>query len=338
MKKRWWLWVCLAVSAVALVLALLGIDLREAVESLAGARYVYLAPAGISLLAYLVVRSIRWWVMFEADVSFWRCFWVTNIGYLISNVFPFRLGDPARAVAIGVGSRVNGRAAVSAALSTVVVERVLDMLMVVLLLAITLPFVKQAGWMQGAGVVAGIAAMAALAAMVVVALWPDWIRRLARWCLERAKRLNAERWLGVLDGLLDGLSALRSPRRLVALLAWSVVTWVFVVGYYWAMLWAFLNHPPLVQGSFLTCAVGLGMAVPAAPGAMGVFESVARYALELPFGVLEEQAIAIAIASHAFQYVLSNLMGLIGLAQLGLSLGQLRADAAALESADDSEG
>jgi uncharacterized protein (TIRG00374 family) len=333
MKKRWHLWLGLTFSAIALVLALLGIDLRVAVESLAQAQYVYLIPAGLSMLAYLVVRSVRWQVMFGADVGFWRCFWVTNVGYLVSNVFPFRLGDPARAVAIGVGSKAK----VSAALSTVVVERVLDMLMVVALLAVTLPFVEQAGWMQGAGVVAGGAAVVALGVMIVVALRPDWVRRLARWFLARVKRLDTERWLGVLDGLLDGLASLRSPRRLAALLAWSVVTWAFVVGYYWAMLWAFLDHPPLVQGSFLTCAVGLGMAVPAAPGAMGVFESVARYALELPFGVSEEQAIAIAIASHAFQYILSNLMGLIGLAQLGLSLGQLRADAAALESADDLE-
>jgi uncharacterized protein (TIRG00374 family) len=333
MKKRWQLWAGLAISVIALVLALLGIDLREAVESLAGARYVYLVPAGFSLLAYLVVRSIRWKVMFESDVSFWRCFWVTNIGYLVSNVFPFRLGDPARAVAIGLGSKAK----VSAALSTVVIERVLDMLMVVALLAITLPFVERAGWMQGAGVVAGIAALVALGAMVVLALRPDWIQGLARWFLARVPRLDPQRWLGVLDGLLDGLAVLRSPRRVFALLAWSVVTWVFVVGYYWALLWAFLDRPPLVQGSFLTCAVGLGMAVPAAPGAMGVFESVARYALELPFGVPEEWAIAVAIASHAFQYILSNLMGLIGLAQLGLSLGQLRADAVALESVEDLE-
>lgn len=327
MEKRWQLWAGLAVSVVALVLALLGIDLRQAAESLSGARYFYLIPAGLSLLAYLVVRSIRWRVMFNSDVGFWRCFWVTNVGYLVSNVLPFRLGDPARAVAIGLGSKAK----VSAALSTVVVERVLDMLMVVLLLAATLPFVEQAGWMQGAGVAAGIAAIVALSAMIVLALRPDWIRRLARWLLARMKHLDAKRWLGVLDGLLDGLAALRSLRRLAALFAWSILTWAFVVGYYWAMLWAFLDRPSLVQGSFLTCAIGLGMAVPAAPGAMGVFELVARYALELPFGVPQEQAVAIAFAAHAFQYILSNLMGLIGLAHLGLSLGQLQSEAIALE-------
>jgi uncharacterized protein (TIRG00374 family) len=338
MKKRWQLWVGLAISVVALVLALLGIDLHEAVESLAGARYVYLIPAGLSLLAYLIVRSIRWQVMFRSDVDFRRCFWITNIGYLVSNVLPFRLGDPARAVAIGLDGEAGGKAKVSTALSTVVVERVLDMLMVVLLLAVTLPFVERAGWLQSAGVAAGIAGVIALSAMIVLALRPDWVQRLARWFLARMKRLNAERWLGVLDGLLDGLVALRSPRRLGALFAWSILTWVFVVGYYWAMLWAFLDRPPLLQGSFLTCAIGLGMAVPAAPGAMGVFEFVARYALELPFGVPEERAVAIAFASHAFQYILSSLLGLIGLAQLGLSLGRLRSDAAALERADNLEG
>jgi uncharacterized protein (TIRG00374 family) len=331
MKKRWQLWVGLVISAVALVLALLGIDLREAAGGLAGARYVYLIPAGLSLLAYLIVRSIRWQVMFRSDVGFRRCFWITNIGYLVSNVLPFRLGDPARAVAIGL----DGKAKVSTALSTVVVERVLDMLMVVLLLAVTLPFVEQAGWLQGAGVVAGIAGVIALGVMIVLALRPNWVRHLARWFLARMKRLNAERWLGMLDGLLDGLVALRSPRRLGTLFAWSILTWVFVVGYYWAMLWAFLDRPPLLQGSFLTCAIGLGMAVPSAPGAVGMFELVARYALELPFGVSEEQAVAIAFASHAFQYILSNLLGLIGLPQLGLSLGRLRSDAAALERADN---
>ena len=65
---------------------------------------------------------------------------------------------------------------------------------------------------------------------------------------------------------------------------------------------------------------------------MGVFEAVARAALEVPFGVSEEQALAVAFGSHAYQYVLSNLLGLMGLTQLGLSLRQLRADAATLEA------
>jgi uncharacterized protein (TIRG00374 family) len=316
----------------ALVLALLGIDPVEIGIAFAQARYIYLVPAGLSLIAYLFVRSVRWRILLGPGVSLARCFWVTNVGYLVSNVFPFRLGDPARAVAIGL----DGEAKVSAALSTVVVERVLDMLMVVLLLAASLPFIKEAGLLRDAGVFAALAAVVASAGLLLVALRPDWVRRIAAWTLARVPGLDPQRWLSMLDGLLDGLAALRSPRRLFELLLWSVVTWAFVVGYYWGMLWAFLDRPPLVQGSFLTCAIGLGMAIPAAPGAMGVFEAVARAALEVPFGVSEEQALAVAFGSHAFQYILSTLLGLLGLAQMGLSLKQLRADAATLEEDEHS--
>jgi hypothetical protein len=329
MKKRWQLWLGVAVSVGALGLALMGIDPRRVVTTLAGANYVYLVPALAASVSYLAARAVRWRVLLGPQVSLVRCFWATNVGYLVSNVLPFRLGDPARAVAVSL----DGKVKVSAALSAVVVELVLDMLMVVTLLALTLPFVEQAGVLQSIGAGAGAAAVAAMAGLIVVAVRPGWIRRLVGWVLARVPRLDAGRWLGVLDGLLDGLGALRSPRRFAALLGWSAVAWGLIVGYYWAMLWAFRDRPPLVQGSMLSCAVGLGMALPSAPGAVGVFHTAAKYALQLPFGVPGDEALSIAFAAHAVQYALSSLLGLVGLARLGLSLGQLRADAAAAAAA-----
>jgi uncharacterized membrane protein YbhN (UPF0104 family) len=71
------------------------------------------------------------------------------------------------------------------------------------------------------------------------------------------------------------------------------------------------------------------MAVPSSPGAVGVFHSVARYALQLPFGVPAETAVLVAFASHTFQYVVMCFLGLIGLVQQNLSLGQLQRDAVA---------
>jgi hypothetical protein len=62
---------------------------------------------------------------------------------------------------------------------------------------------------------------------------------------------------------------------------------------------------------------------------VGVFHSVARYALQLPFDVPGEKAIVVAFASHAFQYTVMCLLGVIGLVQQNLSLGQLQADATA---------
>ncbi|HIE38277.1 MAG TPA: flippase-like domain-containing protein, partial [Anaerolineae bacterium] len=156
MKRRWQLWMGLAISAVALVLALLGIDLPRVAETLAQADYLWLLPTALGVLVYLFARSVRWRLLLGPEVSLSRCFWVTNIGYLVSNVLPFRLGDPARAAVIGRGGSVS----TAAALSTVVVERVLDMLMVVALLAGTAPLVSGAGSAVGAGLVGGGAALA----------------------------------------------------------------------------------------------------------------------------------------------------------------------------------
>ena len=326
MKRHWRFWVGLVISAVALFLALRGIDLREVGDELAGAEYVYFVPAGAALLAYLLVRSIRWRLMLGSKVSLSDSFWITNIGYLVSNVFPFRLGDPARAVLVGRRNSVS----TAAALSTVVVERVLDMLMVVLLLAVTLPFIETVPIeLRSAGPIAGAAAAAALVLLIVLALRPDWAQSALQWLSARVPRLNLEWWSRTLDDLLEGLEALRSLRQIATLLAWSVVTWVFVVLYYWAMLWVFFDQPSLVEGSLLTCAVGLSMALPAAPGAIGAFEVAARYALELPFGVPKDAAIAMASVTHASQYAAMCLLGVVGLVQQNTSFGRLRSDIAA---------
>jgi len=323
MRKQWRLWVAVAISVVALILALLRIDLHLALQTLARANYLYLIPATVGLLVYLIARAVRWRLLLGPEVSLARCFWVVNIGYLVSNVLPFRLGDPARAVAIGR----SGPVSVAAALSTVVVERVLDMLMVVLILAGVAPFISGAGDALQAGLLAGVLALAVLAVLFVLAFRPDWGRRAVRWGLARFPRVDVERWARPLDGLFDGLAPLRSGRRGLALLGWSIVVWGCVVFYYWALLRAFIPSLSALAAPFLVCVVGLGMSIPSSPGAVGVFHAIARYALTGPFGVPPEQAVAAAFAAHAFQYLPVCVLGVVGLARESLSLRWLQEQA-----------
>ena len=320
MKRKWQLWVGLAISAAALVVALWGIEWSRVAETLAQAEYVYLLPTSVVLVVALVARSIRWRLLLGGKVSLSRSFWVVCIGYLVSNVLPFRLGDPARAVVIGRGGKVS----TAAALSTVVVERVLDMLMVVALLAGVAPFVSGIGNAMGAGLVAGVMALAALAVLLLLACRPDWGRWMVRRVLGWIPWVDGARWARTLDGLFEGLEPLRSGRRAAALLAWSVAIWACVVAYYWTMLRAFMPHPPALAAPFLVCVAGLGMAIPSSPSAAGVFHAVARYGLTVPFGVPIGQAVAVAFALHAFQTLAMYLLGLVGLGRESLSLGWLR--------------
>jgi uncharacterized protein (TIRG00374 family) len=313
------------ISLLCLALAFAGIEWRRASDALRRGDWRYLLPAGVALLGYLLARASRWRILLGSRVGLVDTFSVTNIGYLISNVLPFRLGDPARAVAISL----DGKVKVSTALSTVVVERVLDMLTVVLLLAVTVPFVDEADWTRRAGLLGGGVGLVVIAALVWLAIRPDWGRRALRWVLGRLPSIHEDRWLEWFDGLVEGLEALRSSRQAAGLITWSIVTWVLTAGHYLAILGAFVEQPTVVEASFLTAATGLGMALPSAPGAMGVFHSVARYALQLPFGVAAETAVVVAFAAHTFQYVIMCFLGLIGLLQQNVSFAQLRADATA---------
>ncbi len=322
--RKWRFWIGLAVSLICLVLAAAGIEWRRVVTAFALADWVYLAPALVMLLAYLAARAVRWRILLGRAVPFRDAFAVTNIGYLVSNVLPLRLGDPARAVAIGMGGAVR----TSTALSTVVVERVLDMAMVVLLLAVTLPFVGQAGWTRSAGLLGGVAALVALVLLIVAALRPQPVLALIGSAARRIPRLNRLPWQRVLGELLEGLAALRSWRGAGGLIVWTLLTWACTVGVYFFLIRAFIPGARLVQAAFLSCTIGLGMSVPSSPGAVGVFHSVARYALELPFGVARETALAIAFASHAFLYVVMCLLGLAGMVQQNLSLARLESGVA----------
>jgi uncharacterized membrane protein YbhN (UPF0104 family) len=75
------------------------------------------------------------------------------------------------------------------------------------------------------------------------------------------------------------------------------------------------------------------MAVPSSPGAVGVFHAVARYGLTVPFNVPVDQAVTVAFAIHAFQYLAMCLLGLAGLARESISLGWLRTQVSSAEKA-----
>jgi uncharacterized protein (TIRG00374 family) len=313
MKDGWRLWAGLVISVVALLLAVRGINLPQVVATFAHAEYFYLLPASLSLVAYMAARSARWRILLGSQVSLSRCFWVTNVGYLVSNVFPFRLGDPARALVMAR----SGTTSVGAALSTVVVERVLDMLTVVALLAGITPFLGKAraglDWAIAAALLTGGTALAVLAGLFFIAWRPDRGRRAVRWGVYRLPGVNRERLIRSLDTLFDGLASLRSADRVMALLFWSAITWGCAVISYRALIRAFIQHPPTLAAPLLVCMVGLGMALPSSPGAIGVFQAVARYGLTVPFGVPTAPAITAAFGLHAFQYFLSCALGLAGL-------------------------
>ena len=314
-KNRFWIGI--AISLICLILALKDVHFAEIGRALGQANYFYLIPALAAVLAGLGVRAVRWRLLFypQRDLHLGRLFSVMNIGYLLNNVFPARLGDLARPYLIGDLEKVS----VARALSTVVVERVLDVITVVLFLALLIPFVPLPPWAARSGLVAG-ALFAALALLLIaISYQKERGLRLVERLLGLVPRLDGQKWLGSFGSLMDGFAVLRAQGALPGLILWSLVAWICSAFINYFVMLAFDPRLPFTAAVFVLCVTALGMTVPSSPGYVGVFDYLTVMALSL-FAVEKDLALSYALVLHALLYISMSLMGLLALWRESYSL------------------
>jgi hypothetical protein len=321
-RLRWLLG--LLVSAAALVAALWGIDWGQTLGALQRADFAFLALCAATLLLQLVLRALRWQVLLGEGVGLGRCWSVLNIGYLVNTVLPLRIGEVARAYLISRGRSFGG----AHALSSVALERVLDVLSVVLLFGLALPYVHPSDEVLVAGRVTALLGVGGLLAMLIAALWPGLVQRAGDAVIARVFRSAAGRWSQRLAGVLAGLSSLREPRRLIPVVGWTAAVWILAVASIYCGARAFLLAVPVSTAVFVLAALGLGVAVPSSPGQIGVYEGTARYAFMLA-GVDAAQGLAIGVIVHAINLLAVVAFGAIALSREGESLGHLAAETTA---------
>ena len=325
--------VTLVLSAAALYVALRGISFADVGEALAQVDWGGMILALVLIVGTLVIRAQRWRVLLGRTVSLQDAFGLIGIGYLISGVLPLRAGDPARAV----GASLRGRISALAALSTVVVERVLDMLMVVLVLVATLPFVPGLQDYLAAGqadqflsfnlllILSGVLAFGILLAFVLLAAFPTTAEMLALRMLLALRIRNTDRWLKPLHSILHGLTALRSPKDGLAIGLWSILLWGTTGAYFAVMMWAcraFLPGVSLLRSLVAMWASAFGMVFPA-QGGIGSFHFAVRTALFWGFEIAEELGFAYAVVVHALPYLTGITLGALTLLFWGMSVKSL---------------
>jgi glycosyltransferase 2 family protein len=341
-------WIGILISIIALVFAFRQVEFGEVWAALSGLNYWLLAAALVPLVLFLLLRAVRWRLLFypQRGLHVRNLFAVINIGYLFSNVFPARLGDVARAYLIGDTEEVSR----TTAFSTIVAERVLDALCAVGGFFIVLPFAPLPHWMIRSGLVVGAAALVAVVVFIVLVRrrewtvslldrilaavhWPEcdtmarfWQRLAARTHLRFLAGLP---WVGrsdlhnVASSLIDGFSGITTARLGPPLLLWSVLIWVVISSFYWLVLLAFDPGQRFVAGLAVCSITALGMTVPSSPGFIGVFEVLARETMVL-FGMKPGPALSYALVAHAIVYVVYSILGLISMAQQNLTYSQIQ--------------
>ncbi len=282
----------------------------------------------------LAIRALRWKYLLEplGPTSFASAFRATAVGFAASAVLPARAGEVIRPYFLARQAPLEqqGRMTATGAFATIILERLLDIVTVLVLLASfvfvfgkDLAAVNPTGFalVKWAGASAGVVAVAALVVLFVLAGDPE---RLGA-AMTRLEQVLPSKLAGLIAGIAEkfarGLGAIRRPGRLLVALAWSFPLWLCIALGIWSMAMAFRFAMPFT-GSFLMIALlTLGVAVPT-PGAVGGFHEAFRVGATMFYGAPDEAAVGAAIVLHLFSIGPSLLLGLFFAAQEGLNLRQ----------------
>ena len=120
------------ISLVCLYFAFKDMDFADVWAKLGSVNYLYVLPVVLSVLASHYMRCYRWGKILETLTSYEQktLFVLGSIGFMAVNTLPVRLGEFARPYLVKQRTGIK----MSATMATIIVERVFDLLILMLLM------------------------------------------------------------------------------------------------------------------------------------------------------------------------------------------------------------
>ena len=319
-KVLFWVQVLLglALGVAALYLAAREVSFRELGLVLKSVSLPLLGLTLVSTLLTPVVKAIRWrWLFYpqRPTLGLARLTSLLALGQAINILLLGRWGELARAYFTGEEAGISK----SFVFGTIAAEKLLDMVVLAFLVVALIPFVALPPWL--AERVGYVVLAALIVSTIILALLGGrdlWLR-IAKNGLRILPGPAADRWGARLAAALDGLGALRNRRAAVAVWGWTLVVWIVATLTNLLLLAALGMEPSLRIALFLLVVLQAGVAVPSAPGKIGVFQ----FLCVLAFSVFAVPAsVAFAYGVLLYLIILGSICGwaVFGLWQRGLSL------------------
>ncbi len=324
------------ISAACLVYVFAKVDFTELWRIFANGKYDYLLPGLLLLVGINMARAMRWRVLMgEKTIPVLQVFAIVNIGYLFNNVLPAKAGEVVRAYL--AGRKLKGGLGQGA--SSLVVERLLDVLVVVFLALGLLPFVDLPQWLVQGGILLGIVALVGIVILAVLSRLSEAATERFWAKMARIPVLGHPIVKRLVTSLVEGFGVLTDAGILLRSLAWSLVVWLgYALLNYVLFLALGMTDLPFVAALTVLCATGLSMVVPSSPGAIGPFEAAAVLVLTGVFAVGNADASAYAFGLHMFTNLTLIVYGLLSLRSQDLSFSDVRrdilGDSASVDSTD----
>lgn len=315
----------LLVSIGFLFLAFRQLDFQQMKLAFSQAKYWLLIPSLIIIFTSHWLRSIRWKFLMNPikEIPVGNLFSALLIGYAANMILPAHLGEFVRAYVLGKKREVP----VSSALATIVVERIIDILSIVLILAVTLVIYPFPGWVKKSGYIMFGFAIGLFIFLILMKRYTEATMKFIHAVLKPFPQSIKQTAEHLSRSFLDGLKPMKSKFDYGIIFVLSILIWLC----YWGVLYINFYTFNLATDYQLGVTAGLVMlvittisvVVPSSPGYVGTYHWLCQVSLEL-FHVPRAVGLTYAIVVHAINFFPVFFVGFILAWKEGIKLSKVQ--------------
>jgi uncharacterized protein (TIRG00374 family) len=294
------MWGGIVVSLLFIYLTFRGTDFGALGAALRRSNYWLLVPALLVLGVAIVVRALRWRLLISPEhrPSTSAVTSALLVGYLFNSILPARAGEAIRVVVL----RQRAGTPKFVALGTVLAERAIDVLVLLVLLFVAAPFVPSTDWLPRVLALGVVFFVVLTGVFIAFAFYGERPARLLLRPLAMLPGMSRERIELAASNLMRGLSAFRSPAVALPAFALTAASWLLIALASWICMRGFDLRLGFSAAVLVVVAINLAMILPSGPAGIGVFEAATLTALR-PFDVDRAHALSYALVLHGLNVV-----------------------------------
>jgi uncharacterized protein (TIRG00374 family) len=321
--------VSLIVGVLLLVALIWWTGIDEIGAAIGSASPLWLAVSATLVLPVYVLKAIRWKLLLlpvKKNVRVSTTFWSTAVGNMVNTIIPIRLGEFVKAYILGEKEETG----FAPGLSSIVVERTLDMIGLLSIGIVTMFLVSTQASLSDLVVNIFIAVGALIAVILAVIIAgikkEDSIIGIITRTTSKIPLVKkyTTRIADFASSLIQGLKGLsQNPKMFIANISLTLILWIFQTASIYLIFMAF-NYPmPFIAAILGGTLMALSHILPATPGYVGTYEAFWGI-IFLALGVEDNLLlVATALTSHLVGLLPVIIIGSISIVWLGLSFEEI---------------
>lgn len=335
------------ISIIFIYLGFKNVPFNDLIKYISEINYIYIIPGAALVILGFISRAIRWKILLGDNEKFPLVFNVMMTGFMLNSIMPGRIGEIARPVLMSK----KGNTDFSKALSSVAVERIFDLSILLLFFAGLYPFIEipeTLSYKFGEYIlnknlllsfVSGMTKIGLVLGLGLFLIAFEKTRRLMFLCVDLMEFLSkkisdnfyikVEKYLSgflrkFIQGMAEGIKAVKSPGKLLVVVVLSFLAWFFqVLSYYMVARGCSGINLSIPELTFVLIVVSFFIAIPSVPGFWGVWEAGGIFAMSV-FQISKTDAAGFNLINHAVQMFPVIIIGLVCAWIAGFSIRNIK--------------